>query len=472
MNRLSRKIIIRCAAPFLALALASPLAAQDTSRIVNDITRLNPVRVTEILRPVSTSQITDAVKNHEGPISIGGGRYSMGGQTATEQALHIDMRAFDSIISFSKEKKEITVQAGITWRKIQEFIDPYDLSVKIMQTYANFTVGGSLSVNVHGRYIGQGPVILSVKQLKVVLASGELVTASPSVNSDIFYGVVGGYGGLGVITEVTLELADNCKVQRASELMPIKKYKQFFFDHIRNDSTVVFHNADIYPKKFRKVNAVSYVKTNKDVTVESRLMPKDRKYGFNRFAMKLISEYPGGKWIRQHVLEPVVYLKHPVEWRNYEASYDVAELEPKSRKRSTYVLQEYFVPVDSFNTFYPVMRSILRKNKVNVINISIRHAKKDPGSKLAWARTEVFAFVIYYKQGVKDKDKEKVRKWTRELVSAAVACNGSYYLPYQVQATPEQFSKAYPNSAAFFELKKKLDPTNKFRNKLWDAYYK
>jgi len=32
-----------------------------------------------------------------------------------------------------------------------------------MQSYANFTVGGSLSVNVHGRYVNQGPLILSVE---------------------------------------------------------------------------------------------------------------------------------------------------------------------------------------------------------------------------------------------------------------------------------------------------------------------
>ena len=35
-------------------------------------------------------------------------------------------------------------------------------------------------------------------------------------------------------------------------------------------------------------------------------------------------------------------------------------------------------------------------------------------------------------------------------------------LPYQIHASREQF----------FALKKRLDPSNKFRNKLWDAYYR
>lgn len=457
---------------FLALLFGANLPAQDTSKVINDITQLNPVRVQTILVPEQTAQIVGAVKNHRGPISIGGGRYSMGGQTAKENSLHIDMRRFDSILFFSPEQKLITVQTGITWRSIQEFIDPHNLSVQIMQTYANFTVGGSLSVNVHGRYIGQGPLILSVRQIRIVLADGTLVTASPDENSAIFYGAIGGYGGLGVITEATLSLTDNVKVERTDRLMPISAYAGYFSRQVGNDSLSVFHNADIYPNKYREVRAISYRRTEKEVTVRDRLKPLDNNYRFNRFAFRVIAGCPGGKWIRRHLIDPVLFRNDPVEWRNYEASYDVQELEPKSRKKTTYVLQEYFVPADRFDELYPKMAEILRRNDVNVINISIRHAKKDPGSLLAWAKTDVFAFVLYYRQGTSGEDKTKTGNWTRELIDAAISCGGSYYLPYQVHATPEQFAKAYPRSAEFFALKKKLDPENKFRNKLWDAYFK
>ena len=51
------------------------------------------------------------------------------------------------------------------------------------------------------------------------------------------------------------------------------------------------------------------------------------------------------------------------------------------------------------------------------------------------------------------------------------SCKGTYYLPYQIYATQEQFMAAYPQAGEFFDLKKQLDPTNKFRNKLWDTYF-
>jgi FAD/FMN-containing dehydrogenase len=489
MARTSRNLIsrIKKAAGRLGLAVAAVLVASAGAAlwglaqttvdrpagppVVNDVTQLNPITVARVIAPTTTEEIVEAVRTHKGPVSIGGGRYSMGGQTATEQALQIDMRQFNKVLDFDKAAKTITVQAGARWRQIQEHIDPHDLSVMIMQTYANFTVGGSLSVNVHGRYVGAGPLAHSVKSLRVVLPDGTLVDASPARNAEIFYGVIGGYGGLGVITDATLRLADNVKVERKAEKMPLARYGEYFSKSVRDSKAAVFHNADIYPDEYDTVNAVTYGVTDKPVTVPERLIPKDASYRLDRFAFWVISEWPFGKEIREHVIDPLVFMGESVRWRNYEASYDVAELEPASREKSTYVLQEYFVPVARLGEFVPLMKRILRARDVNVINVSIRHAHKDPGVLLAWAREEVFAFVLYYKQGTDAEARRKVGAWTRELIDAVLSVGGTYYLPYQPHASEEQFRKAYPRWAEFFALKKRLDPGDRFRNKLWDKYY-
>lgn len=439
---------------------------------INDITQLNPIQVQHILSPTTLDEIVDAVKAHPGPISIGGGRFSKGGQIATKGALYIDMRKFNKVIHFSKERKAITVQSGMTWRMIQEYVDPYDLSLSIMQTYSNFTVGGSLSVNAHGRYNGQGPIVYSVNSIRIVLPSGKVVEASTSRNRDIFYGAIGGYGALGVIVEATLALTENLKVERQSVVMPLNHYKNYFFEKIHGNTDVIFHNADIFPTAFNTVRAISHVKTSKPLTVEHRLVPKDKHPWLDRFCFWVISEWPYGKVIRQHVIDRFVFRDARVVWRNYEASYDVQELEPVSRKNSTYVLQEYFVPVDKLDQFVPIMAEVLHRHAVNAINVSIRHAKHDPGTLLAWARSDVFAFVLYYKQGTSETDGMAVGIWTRELIEAAISMSGTYYLPYQIHATERQFHAAYPGAQKFFTLKMSIDPTNKFRNKLWDIYYR
>jgi FAD/FMN-containing dehydrogenase len=134
----------------------APVEYQTSPLLIRDVTQLNPIQVESVITPTTTEEIVDAVRKHRGPISIAGSRHSMGGQIATAGSLHIDMRQFDKILAFSPAAKTISVQAGVRWRQILERIDPANLSVAIMQSYANFTVGGSMSTNVHGRYVGRG----------------------------------------------------------------------------------------------------------------------------------------------------------------------------------------------------------------------------------------------------------------------------------------------------------------------------
>jgi FAD/FMN-containing dehydrogenase len=192
--------------------------------VVNDVTGLNPVAVWAINKPRSVDDVVEAIRRTDGAISVGGGHFSMGGQTASPNSLHLDMRELNQVIAFYPAEKVIRVQAGIRWCDIQRFVDPHGLAVKIMQTYANFTVGGALSVNCHGRYMGLGSVVLSVRTIKIVLADGTVHEASPTTNTELFYAVIGGYGGVAVIVEAELSLAENVKVKRLARKMSAAQY--------------------------------------------------------------------------------------------------------------------------------------------------------------------------------------------------------------------------------------------------------
>jgi FAD/FMN-containing dehydrogenase len=453
---------------WLVLACVSAPGLPDAT--VNDVSQLNPIAVERVVRPRTIAEVQQLVAGHAGPISIGGARHSMGGQIGTEGALALDMRELNHVVHFDPEARLIEVEAGTTWRQIQQVIDPENLALRIMQSYANFTVGGSLSVNAHGRYVNQGPLINAVRSLEIVLADGSLVEASPEKNADVFFGAIGGYGGLGVIVTATLELVANEPLETHIARMPIAEYPAFFEREIRHSQSAVMHNGDFYPPKYDEVTSITFSRTEQPVTVKQRLQPENASYWKERLALFWLSELPFGPTLRERVIDPTRLHEGRVVWRNYEASYDVADVEPRSRKRSTYLLQEYFVPVAQFGAYAAKLGAILSSHDVNVINVSIRHASPDRGSLLAWAREECFAFVIFYKQDVDEKAREEVRSWTRELIDAALDAGGSYYLPYQIYATDEQFHRAYPRMPEFVALKRKLDPGYKFRNKLWDAY--
>ena len=444
-------------------------AARPDRPVVNDVSTLNPVEVAGLRRPRSTDEVRNALRGWSGEVSLGGGRFSMGGQIAAPDSLHLDMRAMNQVVAYDPAQGVIRVQAGITWRDLQEIIDPHDLAVRIMQSFSNFTVGGSISVNCHGRYVGRGPLVNSVRAVQLVTAAGEVLELTRARDAELFGAVFGGYGGLGVLTEVELELDTNAPLERVVEEVPLERYPGYFRRKIGSDSRVVMHNANLLPPDSETLRAISWVLTPKPVTVPDRLIPRDADYGRIQNAMWAATELPGGQFLRKEIEEEWLDTE-TVVWRNHEASLDTASLEPRTRLFSTYLLQEYFIPVDQCVPFARAMTRILNERDANAVNVSVRHSPQDNESLLAWAPTEVFSFVLYYKQRSSERASRQSAVWTRELIDAALALGGRYYLPYRLDATRAQFEQAYPEIGQFVALKARIDPLNKFQNLMWNKY--
>lgn len=461
---------------FLSHALATAglltiVPAQALSAIiVPNVTGLYSVQVARIEVPTTTQEVATIVRDWPEKLAVGGGRYSMGGQTAFHGGLHIDMRAMNRLIWLRTDEKVVRVQAGMRWRDLQDTLDPLSLAVKTMQSYSNFTIGGAVSVNAHGRYVGNGPVGNTIRALQIVLANGAVVEANRRQNFDLFRAAIGGYGAVGVITEVELELTDNVRIERLVTKVGLRDYVRYFEENILSKGVSILHNADLLPPLFDEPICTTWRKTSKALTVQTRLVPKGQRYGLEHAAIWAVTELPRGDAIRKSVVQPNLTRSPVVQWLNHEASLDVAELEPHSRHRSTYVLQEYFVPPKNFLPFTLGLSQILQRNKAQALNVSIRHSPADTLSLLPWAKEDVFAFVLYYKQETHTKALDAVGNWTRELINLAIENNGRYYLPYQLHATQVQFSRAYPEASALRELKRLVDPGNKFSNELWAKY--
>ncbi|HEX2828871.1 MAG TPA: FAD-binding oxidoreductase [Burkholderiales bacterium] len=452
-----------------ALAAWPRLARTAEAHTVNDVSQLNPVRVAGERRPRSTEDVQEIVRGSRGPISIGGARYSMGGQIAEPRSVHVDTRAMNAVLRLDAQTRVIRVQAGATWRDVQDVIDPLGLSVRIMQSYSNFTVGGSIGVNCHGRYVGRGPLVNALRSLRVVTARGEAIEASRGSNADLFRAVVGGYGGLGIVTEAELDLGSNLRIGKIVRDVPLDDYPAWFHSEVAANPHAVLHNADLVPPRFATPRAITWVRSDKPLTREERLVPRGLPYEHEQNAIWAITELPGGGFLR-HAEAQRARREPAVVWQNYEASLDTASLEPRSRRFSTYLLQEYFIPVERFTAFARVLAHVLAAANVQALNVSIRHSPADTVSLLRWAPGEVFSFVLYYKQATTRSADLDAERWTQALVSAALQNGGRHYLPYRLHATREQFARAYPEHRTFARIKAEYDPQRRFRNLLWDKY--
>ncbi len=454
-------------AGLLALSPAAALAAPGI--LIPNASALYPVDVARVAAPLSTTGVAQAIRAWTGLIAVGGGRYSMGGQVAIRGGLHLDMRGMNRLLRLDAGAKVARVQAGMRWRDLQDALDPLGLSVHTMQSFSNFTVGGAVSVNAHGRYVNNGPVVNSVRALQLVLADGAVVEATREHNADLFRAAAGGYGAIGVITEVELDLADNVRIERSVDTVALDDYPAWFRRTLAGGDCI-FHNADLLPPLFDAPVAVSWRRSTKALTETARLVPRGQSYNLEQNVLFAMTALPRGDLLRSKLIHPLLLARPAVKWRNHEASLDVAELEPRTRAVSTYVLQEYFIPVRHFAAYARAMAAVIRKHDAQVLNVSVRHSPADRTALLPWANEEVFSFVVYYKQRTHAAARRKAGEWTRAMIDTALAFGGRYYLPYQLHATREQFERAYPEVGSLRAIKHSVDPAGRFTNELWATY--
>jgi FAD/FMN-containing dehydrogenase len=138
----------------------------------------------------------------------------------------------------------------------------------------------------------------------------------------------------------------------------------------------------------------------------------------------------------------------------------------------TDILHEYFIPYAQFVSFLDRARVIIPEHKGDLLNVTVRNLKEDRDTFLRYADRDMFAFVMLFNQGRGPEDDKRMEEMTRELIDAALACGGRYYLPYRAHATRPQFEEAYPQARAWRARKHHYDPDGIFQNQFYAKYGK
>ena len=399
----------------------------------------------------------------------------MGGQTATPDGLQLDMREFRGVVALDTAARTITVHSGTRWREVQEAIDPAGLAVKIMQTYNTFTVGGALSVNAHGRYIGQGPLVRSVRAITLVLADGRIVRGQPGRAPRALLRRHRRLRRRSASSPTSRSTSPTNSARAAHRFdAPVADYLELLpaADPARHRSRLP--QRRLYPPAYEVVHAVSYVQTaTAGHGADRRIQPADQASWTHRLGYEVITSGRLGKWLREHIVDPVIFRGEPGhlaqlrgELRRERAGACLAGPTARTCCRSTSCRSDSFDGLRAAHAAHPPVA------RVNAVNVSIRHALPDPGTILAWAPAGGRVRLRSLLQAGDRPGGAAARcgRWTRELIEAAIQSGGRYYLPYQPLATREQFTRAYPRATELFALKRRIDPTGKFTNTLWDLY--
>jgi FAD/FMN-containing dehydrogenase len=132
-------------------------------------------------------------------VAIRGGGHNGPGLGSVDDGLVIDVSAMKGV-RVDPSNATVRVEAGCTSGDVDHATHPYGLAVPfgIVSTtgVAGLTLGGGIG------YLSRkhGLTIDNLIEADVVLANGEIVTASESKNADLYWGLRGGGGNFGVVT--------------------------------------------------------------------------------------------------------------------------------------------------------------------------------------------------------------------------------------------------------------------------------
>jgi decaprenylphospho-beta-D-ribofuranose 2-oxidase len=466
---------------YLSLLIFSITTANDesSSPLMEDVSGLMPVKVLQVVNGSEEESIKQVIKdaNVQGiKISIAGKRHSMGGHTYYKDGIVLDMTSYNKILEFDREQKTIRVQSGATWDDIQRHINPHGLAIKVMQSQNIFTVGGSISVNAHGRDIRYGSLIDTVRSFRLLQANGDIITVSREENEELFYLVIGGYGLFGVILDVELQLTEDELYTTESKSMGYEEYTDYFINHVQQNDQVRMHLARIStaPDHFlTNMYVTDYVlasNQDKETLEESSALKEDRMTWLTKFLLGLSRNYDWGKNLLWDLQEKYFLQSNGTLVTRNNVMRSESKFLEYENEADTDVLQEYFVPTENFSPYIDDLRETLSREELNLINITIRYVQQDEDAVLSYAKDDMFALVLLINQGLSKEEQEATQLVIQKMVDVTVKHDGSYYLPYMPYPTKDQMRQAYPRTEEFIEKKVQYDTEERFYNYFYEEY--
>jgi len=465
------QVILRARSSAAALILALLFLGPVRAQVIDDVSRLNPTRVHSVVQvdEVEDLQAALADARERGlKVSIAGKRHSMGGHAFYEDAVILDMTSFDKVLAVDPAARTITVQSGATWREVIEEANEHGLAVEVMQAYTGFTIGGSMSVNVHESDPRFGPLIETVKSFRLLLADGSIRNVSREENPDLFGLVIGGYGLFGIILDAELMLTANPVYEKSEQVIDYREYGSYFQSTVRDPGVEnLFARLSIAPNGtlLRDVLVTTY----RVAEIPPGPLAAPGNVGLKRFFFGLSRKYRWGKRFRWYLQREHSDRFEPrLISRNNLMNADLSYLDYSS-ERDTDILQEYFIPVDRLPEFLDGLRETVEKNRLNLLSATIRYVPRNDESVLSYSAAGAsFGVVLYFNVGLGDE--EETTRWSRVLIDLALEKGGTYYLPYRPYATREQFLVAYPRAGTFYEKKLEYDPQEMFVNRFYADY--
>lgn len=226
-----------------------------------------------------TSQIKDYIHSHRHKKLrfYHGGTNSTREQSMSDKYYFIDISHLNDVIEVNTEEKYALVEPNVPMEKLVKTTLAYNLLPPVVMEFPGITVGGAVNgATLEASSYKYGQLNDNCQEYEIILGDGEIIHASQKEHNDLFYGISGSYGSLGLLTLIKVKL------------IPAKPYVRTVFsscadytqtiDQLENEvkkGNADFVDAVVFDKDHGVV-ITGYFHTAKDEGVETFTKASDK----------------------------------------------------------------------------------------------------------------------------------------------------------------------------------------------------
>jgi FAD/FMN-containing dehydrogenase len=187
------------------LVLSGDTDYETARRIWNKSIDKHPAMIARCSGAADIASAISFARTNRLPASVRGGGHNVAGRALCDDGVVIDLSMMRGVI-VDPQSRTVRVQGGATLADVDRETHAYGLAVPtgtVSQTgIAGLTLGGGVGWLVR-KY---GLTCDNLISCEVVTANGNPISSSETINPDLFWGLRGGGGGLGVVSSFLFRL--------------------------------------------------------------------------------------------------------------------------------------------------------------------------------------------------------------------------------------------------------------------------
>lgn len=172
-------------------------------------------------RPTTEARLADVVRraaNDGRTVRAVGSGHSYSAIACTDGHL-VDLSGYDRVLDADPSTGVVTVQAGITLRRLNEELAARGLAMEVLGDINYQSVAGALSTGTHGPGIRYPAPSARMLSCRIIDGSGTVVECSPARDPELWSAARVGLGALGILSTVTLQTVPAFRLHTVEEPM-------------------------------------------------------------------------------------------------------------------------------------------------------------------------------------------------------------------------------------------------------------